>query len=277
MIRATFLGIVSIFTSLVTSSAWANSQTYQKTVDGHVLTLTVDAQAGSAKVEADGRLLGTVELGNPPDFLGPFEFDQTPVEILQIESGGTACEALYFAVVFSPAPTLSKAFGNCSDQKSVVSTANSVTLTLPAPDGGTDSYTIDDAGLHTVSTAPTPTGPPPTGDDDLASSVLAEGYGNLFAIRAPSAAIQKLVGPAMFNDLKTCSINQSPAAIPPYVVVASELSSSCRYPGVYFVFDRHGGVWVGTQPTPDADTTWYGSPPASVIKAANTYDKLINH
>lgn len=244
---------------------------------GHKLTLQVDLQAGSAEIQADGTRLGIVDIGNPPEFLGPYNVDGSPIEILQIGSGGTACPAAFYAISFSPKAMISKAFGNCSDLPSITNTPHALILSLAAAGGGTDHYKIDSSGVHEYSISPTPIGPAPTGHDDLASLVLGSSSQNIFAMRAPSAAILKRVGPGEFNELKRCSIDEPPVSIAAYVVVASELSSSCRYPEVDFIFDHTGNVWIGTQIDSDTKINWYGNPPTAAIQAVTSFDHMPDH
>jgi hypothetical protein len=253
------------------------ARTYDQRVGPHRLTLDVDLQAAIASVTADGYVLAHIPIGAPPVFLGPYHVDNELIEFIQIGSGGAACFAQFYAVTFAGSSALSKAFGTCSDEPHIVQGAHSVTLSLAAPGGATVDYVLDAAGLHEHRIADNTSGPALSAQSDLAALVLNAKDVRPLKRAAPTAAVKALVGPTIYADLQTCSVDEAPASIPPYVVAESLLSPSCRYPGVYFVFDHGRNAWVGTQATPDADITWYGHPPAAVIQAVKAYDNLPGH
>lgn len=265
--------IIALFGFLMVPAV-SKADVYTQNVGSHTLTLDVNLQDGTTKITADAKLLGTVATGNEPILLGPYNLGREQVELLKIESGGTACPAQFYAVFFSHNTILSKPFGNCSNSNKVTSDNHSVTLSLPALDGSTDNYTIDANGVHQHHIEAALEGPAPTKQEDLAGQVLAAGDDDFFSLRAPATAMRTLLGADMFNDLKTCAVNNAPVNVPPYVVAESQSSPSCSYATVYFVFDHGHNVWIGTQAIPGGSTIWYGSPPPAVIQAANKFDDM---
>jgi hypothetical protein len=103
-------------------------------IGGHELRVDFDFQSGKTNISVDGLLLNT------PQFLGPYRFDDKIVEFLQIDSGGSGCPAMFYALVFGAKTIISPALGNCNDVAQVKTASHGVTLSMAATDFGVDGY-----------------------------------------------------------------------------------------------------------------------------------------